>query len=258
MAASEEGRLKYGYRKYAALHLMQSRLIRLAVRPDINYVYVTLGGTEFRDVQSLRFIDPRLTSRVISFESNRERHELAAKTAAELLAQGIPLTLLNKSLFDYKRTDNSPHIFFLDLEGICAWSDYSEKFGEMFQDETIREGDIILITSSLGRDPGNKEIAKTFAGEYAVLNIINESEVRKVYRRSHPSFTLYKALNQRGLTREVRIRCLGCIKYRDSTPMGIYGYSVLEGGTDFRQLVNGSEIQYYDMNEICCCGAADW
>ena len=123
MAAPDEGRLIYGHRKYAALHLMLSRLIRLAVSHDTKYVYVTLGGTEFRDVQSLRFIDPRLASRIISFETDKTRHNLALKTATELGAQGMPLTLFNKSFFDYERTDKLPHIFFLDLEGICAWSD---------------------------------------------------------------------------------------------------------------------------------------
>src|SRR5271156_1285042 len=98
MTAPEE-RLIYGHRKYAALHLMLSRLIHLAVRHDTNYVYVTLGGTEFRDVQSLRFIAPRLASRVISFETDKTRHQLASKTAIELQAQGIPLTLFNKSFF---------------------------------------------------------------------------------------------------------------------------------------------------------------
>ena len=258
MAPTEEGRLIYGHRKYAALHLMLSRLIRLAVSPDTNYVYVTLGGTEFRDVQSLRFIDPRLASRIISFETDKKRHQLASKSAAELQAQGIPLTLVNKSFFDYERADEIPHIFFLDLEGICAWGDYFDKFGQMFQDETIREGDILLITSYLGRDRGIKEIMRTFSGEYSVLNVIEEDEARKVYRRSHPSFTLYKGLNNEGLTQELRLRCLGCIKYRDDSPMAVYGYCILDGSTDFRQFVNDSEIRYYDVNEVRCCAAADW
>jgi hypothetical protein len=206
----------------------------------------------------LRFIDERLASRIISFETDKTRHKLALKTAAMLQAQNVPLTLVNRSFFDYQRTNELPHIFFLDLEGIFAWSDYSERVGRMFQDEVIREGDVLLITSSLGRDPGIKEIMKNFAGEYSVLDITGEDEARSVYRRSHPSFTLYKALNQKDLTRELRIRCVGCIKYKDSSPMGIFGYSILEGSTDFRQLVNGGEIQYYDMNEVRCCGAIDW
>src|SRR5262249_39082284 len=99
----------------------------------------------------------------------------------------------------------------MDLEGICApWGGYDEKLGEMFQHGTIREGDLLLITSSLGRDPGIKEIMETFSGEYCVLNITEEGEARRAYRRSHPSFTLYKGLNQKSLTGELRIRCLGC------------------------------------------------
>jgi hypothetical protein len=261
MPAFEGRRLIYGHRKYASLHLMYARLIRLAARHDANYVYVTLGGTEFRDVQCLRFIDSRLAVRIISFESDKTRHSLASETANKLRAQGVPLTLFNASFFDYERTERLPHIFFLDLEGICApWGGYDEKLGQMFQDEAIREGDLLLITSSLGRDLGIKEIMATFYGEYSVLNITEQDDARRAYRRSHPSFTLYKGLNEKGLTGELRVRCLGCIKYRDPdrSPMGIYGYSILEGSTDFRQFINDSEIQYYDMNEICRCGATDW
>lgn len=260
MAAAEEDRLIYGHRKYAALHLMYSRVIRVAAGSNTDCIYVTLGGTEFRDVQSVRFIDPRLASRIISFEHDKSRYQLAEKTAGELQAHGVPLTLVHGSFFDYERTEDLPHIFFLDLEGICGWGGYDEKLGQMFQDEAIREGDVLLITSSLGRDPGIKEIMKAFSGEYSVLNITEQDEARRIYRRSHPSFTLYKGLNQKGLTRELRIRCLGGIKYQDPKrfPMGIYGYSVLEGSTDFRQLVNDSAIQYYDMNNIRCCGARDY
>jgi hypothetical protein len=259
MAAAEAVRLTYGHRKYAAIHLMFSRLIRLASLPDSDYVYVTLGGTEFRDVQSLRFIDPRLTARIYSFEHDKARYQLAATTAAKLQSQGLALNLINGSFFDYERVDELPHIFFLDLEGICGWGGYDEKLGQMFQDEVIREGDLLLITSALGRDPGIKEIMKTFSGEYSVLNITDEGEARRTYRRSHPSFTLYKGLNGKGLTRELCIRCLGGIKYQDPKhfPMGLYGYSILEGTTEFRHLVNDSAIQYYDMNDLRCCGATD-
>ena len=257
MPASETERLTYGYRKYAALHLMYSRLIRLASQPKTDYVYVTLGGTELRDVQSVRFIDPRLTSQVISFESDGVRYQLAEKKAAELKAQGVSLTLVQGSFFDYERIDQRPHLFFLDLEGICAWGGYDEKRGQMFQDQTIREGDLLLITSSLGRDPGIEKIMETFSGEYAVLSITEGNEARRAYRRSHPSFTLYSGLNKMHLTRELRIRCLGCIKYQDGSPMGLYGYTVMEGRTDFKQFINDHEILYYDMKELRCCHPAD-
>src|SRR5438552_3382900 len=114
MAASETERLKYGHRKYAALHLMFSRLIRLSSLSTSDYIYVTLGGTELRDVQSLRFVDPRLTAKIFSFEHKKDRFQLAEETAKEFRSQGMDINLTNGSFFDYQRTEDLPHIFFLD------------------------------------------------------------------------------------------------------------------------------------------------
>jgi hypothetical protein len=261
MAASEAERLTYGHRKYAALHLMFSRLIRVSSLPASGYIYVTLGGTELRDVQSLRFIDPRLGTKIFSFEHKKDRYDLADKTVVAFRSRGIDVQLINGSFFDYERKDDLPHIFFLDLEGICAtWGGYDEKLGQMFQDEIIRERDLLLITSALGRDKGIKEIFSAFFGEFSVLSITDEKEARKLYRRSHPSFTLYRGLNQKGLTTELQIRCLGCIKYQDPKrfPMGLYGFAVSEGVTDFKLLVNDANTQYYDMNNLECCAIADF
>jgi hypothetical protein len=258
MAASDADRLKYGHQKYAALHLMFSRLLRHASPPADNYVYVTLGGTELRDVQSLRFIDPALATKVYSYEADKEHHQLAAITVAALQSQGIPIQLEYGNFFDFKRPDASSHIFFLDLEYICGtWGGYDEKLGQMFQRELIREGDLLLITSSLGRDPGIDEIMKAFKGEYSVLNITNKTEARKVYRRSHPAFTVYRGLNEKGLIGELLVRCLGCIKYQDvgRSPMGLYGFIVTHGKTEFKQLVNDALTHYYDMKRFRFCAA---
>jgi len=258
MAASDADRLRYGHQKYAALHLMFSRLLRHASPSADTYAYVTLGGTELRDIQSLRFIDPALTTKVYSYEQNRERHQLAATTAAALQAEGISIQLSHGSLFDFKREDQLSHIFFLDLENICAtWGGYDEKLGQMFQREVMREGDLLLITSSLGRDKGIEKIMEAFSGEYSVLNFTDRTEARKVYRRSHPAFTLYKGLNERGLIGELQIRCLGCIKYQDAgrSPMGLYGFVITHGKTEFKQLVNDSLTHYYDMKRFRFCAA---
>lgn len=261
MAASDANRLKYGHQKYAALHLMFSRLLRKASPPADTYVYVTLGGTELRDVQSLRFIDQALTTKVYSYEQNKERHQLAATTVTALQAQGVSVQLTHGSFFDFKRTDASSHIFFLDLENICGtWGGYNEKLGQMFQREAIREGDLLIITSSLGRDPGIKKIMKAFYGEYSVLNITDENEARKAYRRSHPAFTLFKGLNEKGLIGELEVRCLGCIKYQDKGrfPMGLYGFVIAEGKTELKQMVNDPNTLYYDMKELRCCPNIDF
>jgi hypothetical protein len=256
MAASDADRLKYGHQKYAALHLMFSRLLRQASPPAGAYVYVTLGGTELRDVQSLRFIDPALTTKIYSYEHDKERHQLAAATVAALQSQGILVYLEHGSFFDFKRPDPSSHIFFLDLENICGtWGGYDKKLGQMFQREVMREGDLLLITSSLGRDPGIDEIMKAYRGEYSVLSITDQTEARKVYRRSHPAFTLYKGLNEKGLIGELLVRCVGCIKYQDAgrSPMGLYGFVIAHGKTEFKQLVNDTLTHYYDMKRFRFC-----
>jgi len=261
MAASETDRLIYGHRKYAALHLMLSRLIRHSSTPGSEYIYVTLGGTELRDVQSIRFIDPKLITKVFSFENRKERFHLAEKTVSNLQSHGLSIRLTHGSFFDYRRTEETPHIFFLDLEGICAtWGGYDDKLGEMFQNEVIREGDLLLITSGLGRDKGIKEIFTAFSGEYSVLNVTDDGEARKLYRRSHPSFTLFKGLNKKGLLGELQVRCLGCIKYKDPKrfPMGLYGYAVTKGVTNLKKLVNDTNIQYFDMNHLQCCVLGDF
>lgn len=253
MAKDVSARRDFGSRKYAALHLMLARWLRSGADNNQKYVYVTLGGTELRDIHSIYFIDPGLATEIFSFESNRERFQIANESAKTLSNLGISVNLSNQNVFAYQRKSALPHIFFLDLEGICAWADYDKKIGEMFQDETIKEGDCILITSHLGHHRGLDVIQDTFAGEFAVLGINDAAEARNSYRRSHPSFTLYKALINFGLTRELALRCIGCVKYRDTTPMAIYGYMVTEGKTELKSLIHDTETRYFDMKEIRIC-----
>src|SRR5262245_56036005 len=108
MAKADALRLTYGPCKYAAIHLMLSRWLRLRSSPRSEYTYVTLGGTELRDVQSLYFVDPRLTTRIFSFETDSVRYRLAEETAKALQARGINVTLMRGSFFSYQRVNNSP------------------------------------------------------------------------------------------------------------------------------------------------------
>src|SRR4051812_29783736 len=127
------GRLEFGPKKYAALHLLLCRWVRLYAQPGVSYCYVTLGGTELKDIESLRFIDVNLASNVWSYETIKQRYDLAQSRVAELSASGIQVELQNATVFSHQRTSDLPHIFFLDLEGICAWSDYDRRFGDLFQ-----------------------------------------------------------------------------------------------------------------------------
>jgi len=242
-------RLEYGPKKYAALHLMLCRWIRLYGTPGASYCYVTLGGTELKDIESLRFVDAKLTSSVWSYEEREDRHKFAQKNAAQLLAAGMALDVRQGSIFNHKRTSDLPHIFFLDIVGICAFSDYHQLFAAMFQNEVIREGDCLLITSHLGHNPGLDGIRKHFGGELAVLGIDENDEklVRRVYRRAHPTMTLFKALYLNGIQSELSLHCFGIVKYRDGAPMGIYGYHVSAGKTELATFVNDPATAYFDI-----------
>jgi hypothetical protein len=243
-------RLEYGPKKYAALHLMLCRWIRLHGTPGASYCYVTLGGTELRDIESLRFVDIKLTTNVWSYEEKHDRHQLAGKNAAKLIAGGMTLDVVHSSIFSHKRTSDLPHIFFLDILGICAWGDYHQLFAGMFQNEIIREGDCLLITSHLGHRPGLDDVRKHFGGEFSVLGIDENDKklVRGIYRRAHPTMTLFKALSLNGIQSELSMRCFGAVKYRDGAPMGIYGYTINAGKTDLATFVNDNETAYFDIS----------
>ena len=251
-------RLQYGARKYAAFSLLVSRWTRCGVELAKDHVFVTLAGTELGDVRALHFIDPGLVMHAIAFESNRERHELAKQSETTMRDAGISLTVSAANLFDYERLNDSPHIFFIDGLGIFAWADYDARIGKMFQQQTIKEGDCLLITSHLGHRPGIDDIQKTFSGELSVLGVSTDEDVARLFRRAHPSFTLFRALTKYRLAQELKLRCFGCIKYRDTTPMGIYGYTVGAGATDLRELVEDTKTSYFDMNAVAACPPKDF
>ncbi len=132
----------------------------------------------------------------------------------------------------------------------------------MFQDKTIREGDCLLVTSHLGHNKGKDEICSLFSIEFAMLGVDQDDgqAVRNMYRRAHPSLTVYRGLSDLNLTNEVKLNCLGCIKYQDAkrSPMGLYGYSISEGKTVLKTLIEDKGIQYFDMNEFSNCAAVDF
>jgi hypothetical protein len=257
---TSSGRLEFGPKKYAALHLLLCRWVRLYASPDASYCYVTLGGTELRDVESLRFIDLKFTASVSSYETVQGRYALAKQRAAELNAAGIQIDLKHATLFSHKRVSDMPHIFFLDLEGICAWGDYDRRLGDLFQNEVIREGDCLLITSHLGHRPPLDKVCEHFSGEFAVLGIDENDTalVRSIFRRAHPSMTLFKALSLNGIQSELALRCFGIVKYRDGTPMGIYGYTVAAGKTGLATFVGDTAINYFDIASGQICKADDF
>lgn len=262
MVTESTERLQYGPRKYAALHLLLSRWLRIYGDPTKPYCYVTLGGTELRDIHSLCFIDPKLATIVTSYEVDRKRHQLAQVQVDQLATLGVTVQLQLGNFFSYNRQSSLPHIFFLDLPGICAWGDYDVRFSEMFQDEVIREGDCLLITSHWGHNRGLEEIRRHFSGEFAILGIDGSSDeqVKRTYRRSHPTMTLFKGLCVNRMQSELQLSCFGVAKYRDldRTPMGIHGYAISSGTTNLTTLVGNQVTNYFDVNEGRLCKSDDF
>ena len=240
MIAKPSVRLRFGPNKYAALHLLLCRWARLFGDRDKRYCYVTLGGTELRDIPSLW-----------SYETDAKRFDIAKKTAIELARCGITVGVKYATLWSHQRQSDLPHIFFVDLQGVCAWSDYDHRFADLFQNEIIREGDCLLITSHLGHNPGPVAIREHFGGELAVLGIDDNNEllVRSIFRRAHPTMTLFKALCLNGIQSELALRCFGVVKYRDGSPMGIYGYIVSGGTTALARFVGDSLTTYFDVSK---------
>jgi hypothetical protein len=241
-------RTDYGPNKYAAYHLILSRWLRHFATPG-DYCYVTLGGTELRDVESVAFIDPRLAVDARSYEENSERHGIAERTASELAERDVAVKPRRGNIFEYDRRENLSHIFFVDLEGVCAWADYYERFGKMFQDGVIREGDALFVTSYLGRHPGWNRVFDTFDGQFRILGIADREEKKMWYRRAHPSFTIFKGLEYASCVSELSVRAFGCVEYRDTSPMAVYGYAVAKGMTVFRHFIRDKSFYHFRIKE---------
>lgn len=241
-------RTKYEYKKYSSLHLLLSRWLRL-YHTTSAMTYVTLGGSELQDVMNLMFVDPDLLSPAFSYEEILSLHKVALKlhkTRYDMNANIIPL---NGDIFNYKRKSELPHVYFFDFKGIVVNSDYSNNFGKMFRDLHIQEGDTIFITSHIGRGKGWKWIYTEFEEEFKKLGIVNTEQKQECFRRYHPSFTLFAALDSFRLAGQLSLRCFGSIRYKDTSPMGIYGYAVTSGSTTFENFINDDRTRFFDMNK---------
>lgn len=243
MAANQDCRTRYGANKYAALHLLLARWLRNYAKP-ITYRYVTLGGTELKDCQSINFVDPNLTKSMSSFEQRTDRHEHATEMATKLAACGISVSITKSDIFDFARESDDPHLFFFDFEQICALGDLHMRFGELFLDGRLRENDTLFLTSYLGRNPGWNKMFSEFDSEFRVIGVTSFEEKKRGYRRSHPSFTLYRGLSRASMQGDLLLRSIGCIEYHDSSPMGIYGFVIEQGVTDFAEFIRNAP--YYN------------
>jgi hypothetical protein len=247
--ALKKRRTTYGGGKYAAFHLLLARMFRLFAPTDQLYKYVTFGGTELRDTRTVHFIDSRLLESAVSFEAEDARYKLAAKTADGLRAGGPDVEVINDNFFEAFTRPNteSRHCFFIDFEGRCAFSDIHVPFSRMFRKDYIAEDDFLLITSFLGGRKKNlwEEVAKEYDAEFRILGITKLEEKKAIYRACHPSFTLRRALAEVGMQDELAITCFGFVAYLDTSPMGVYGYSIGTGRTELHAFLNTPRFELY-------------
>ncbi len=249
MASPKSPRTTYGANKYAAFHLLLARMFRHHALPTENYQYVTLGGTELRDARTMHFIDARLLQGAVTFEEDDDRFPLAQATAQRLQQGGLTVEVTHESIFEaFTRTNaERRHLFFFDFEGRCAFSDYHRLFGRMFRKGHISENDILLITSFIGGRKKDlwKSVADEYDAEFRILDVRSAKDKQDTFRACHPSFTLYRALRDADLQDELAVECFGFVSYLDSSPMGVYGYSIRSGQTDFRAFVKAPRFELY-------------
>jgi hypothetical protein len=229
-------RLDYGPAKYAAFHLLLCRWMRhYAVEGKFHYV--TLGGTELRDIQSLHYIDDGCAAGIVSYELKRTEHDLALTTCARLQGVGLQIEVRRGDIFSFERVSDEPHLFFIDLKGCCVFEQYYKPISQWLLNDHLRPGDSLLITSHLGFRGGWDKYLPAFSAQFETLEINGEQEQKRCFRRSHISFTLFQALDRIGYQHEISLKCFGCVEYRDRSPMSIVGYSLSEGTTTFHDLV---------------------
>jgi hypothetical protein len=204
------------------------------------FQYVTLGGTELRDIQSLHYIDGGCTSTIVSYELKKTEHDLALTTRTRLQGVGLLVDVRRGDIFSFERLSDEPHLFFLDLKGCCVLSEYDEQIAAWLRDNHLRSGDSLLITSHLGARRGWDNLLPEFTDEFETLEVNGEQEQKRCFRRSHISFTLFRALDLIGYQHEISLQCFGCVEYRDRSPMSIVGYLLTEGTTSFHDLVRNA------------------
>jgi hypothetical protein len=234
-------KLLFGANKYCALNQILAKWLGELGSPIEPYWYVTLGGTELRDVSFMTWIDRRLTSKVISFEQDPDRYKLAQQSLSRLHEKSVDAELVPDDIFSYRRSnDGPPHIFYLDLLGICSPNPYRREFQQWFENDILRPGDILLITSYLGRNPGWEKVLNQFDSEFRLLRVSSMEEKKHLYDVFHPMFVLFRSLIDAGLNHEMSVRCFASVKYRDSSTMGLYGIVCQETRSNLGDTIAGT------------------
>jgi hypothetical protein len=241
---SKSSKRYFGKGKYAALNLVLAKWLRHYAKPKRKYSYVTLGGTELYDVNNIAWIDEKLVDVVLTYEQIPDRYAIALKSATTVRSHNINIEVLEEDIFQYGRNFNGGHIYFFDFEGTFAGELYQQKFQQWFDDQIIKAGDLLIITSYLGRNPGWVQKLDQFEGIFRKLRIESFEERIRLYVSAHPSFLLHDALRKSGRDDEIKLNNFGFVKYYDSSPMGLYAFACETGSTDLRHMVE--QISTFD------------
>lgn len=236
-----EPRLIFNDRKYHALNLLLARCAVLDASLRRPFRYVTMGGTEMGDVWNVRWCTCNNVSSVLSYENERERFPAAIQRASELTALGCPTSVSFGDIYNFRRSngDDQQYVFFLDFCGSFNGTHISS-VRRWFQEDVLRPGDLVLVTSWLGRHPGWPRVLAPFEGEFLYLGIVTSDRRKALYYPFHPALVMYRALLESGQEGEVEISCLGFVKYsgKGGGPMGLYAFQLSAGVTDLGALTS--------------------
>jgi hypothetical protein len=103
-------RLEYGPAKYAAFHLLLCRWMRHH-GVEGQFQYVTLGGTELRDIQSLHYIDDQCTSGIVSYELKKKEHGLVSRAARGYRARACTSMCVARTYSPFNASVTNPICF---------------------------------------------------------------------------------------------------------------------------------------------------
>jgi hypothetical protein len=239
--------MNFGPGKYAALNLMLARWLRTAAVPNQKYCYVTLGGSELYDVVNISWINSDLIDCALSYEQEKADFALAEATAARFTSKGIDIEVLNGDIFQYRRSISvdKPHVYYIDITKVFWLRTYQSVFKTWFDREVITPGDLVLVTSYLGARVPIKNRVSEFDAEFRKLGVSSDDEKARFYEVLHPSFVLSRSLLDAGLNDEIKLRSLGCIKYRaNKEVMGLYGIVCENGKTQLAAM--SSSVPCFD------------
>ena len=214
--------------------------------PDVStLVYVTFGGQDLYDsIDLLSVFDlTRTEMTILSFEESPQiAREAKSCPVFKALAKipSIKLKIIRATFpagieFIRPFRDTSRFIYFLDYTGTFGHAD-SRALDALLQEELIRAGDFVMITSCLApRVVRQPKFMERYRTSFQLL--FQQSKIDASFKiRNHVDLFVGLSLSDfertsdtAGLRHQIRATLLKKYKYADSTAMGLWLYQ-LEAG----------------------------